>query len=53
MANTTQLKNKIEPWFRHEYLQKQYPNAEIVQKQLDLIDPARLCLNLSARQSAQ
>lgn len=36
MADTTQLKDKIEPWFRQEYLRKKYPSAEIVQRQLDL-----------------
>ena len=36
MTDTTQLKVQIEPWFRKDYLQKQYPNAEIVQRQLDL-----------------
>lgn len=36
MADTTQFKDKIEPWFRNEYLRKQHPNAEIVQRQLDL-----------------
>jgi len=36
MADTTNLKKVIEPWFRDEYLQKQYPGAEIKQEQLDL-----------------
>ncbi|MCK5148677.1 hypothetical protein KAR48_18125 [bacterium] len=37
MADTTTIKKVIEPWFRDEYLQKQYPGAEIKQKLLDLI----------------
>lgn len=36
MADTTRLKNIIEPWFREEYLRKQYPSAEIVQDLLPL-----------------
>ncbi len=36
MADTSSLKNVIEPWFREEYLRKQYPGAEIRQDKVDL-----------------
>ncbi len=37
MADTTNFKKIIEPWFRNEYLKQQYPDAEIRQEQLALM----------------
>jgi len=36
MADTTIIKNVIEPWFREEYLKNQYPESEIRQDLVDL-----------------
>ncbi len=36
MADTTNFKKIIEPWFRDEYLKQQYHSAEIRQEQLAL-----------------
>ena len=37
MADTSNFKKVIEPWFREDYLRKQYPDSEIRQDHIDLI----------------
>lgn len=37
MADTSNFKKIIEPWFRNEYLPQQYPEATITQEKIPLI----------------